>query len=61
MLGSYVCLLMVTLIKVSLNKRQYMQLQMKISRPVIVIHWVAHRFQMAVLDAVKICSYLDRF
>ena len=37
------------------------QLQAKIGRPVIVIHCVAHRLELAVLDAVKTCSYLNRF
>ena len=36
------------------------QLQVKIHRPVIVIHWVAHRLELAVLDSVKTCSYLNR-
>ena len=37
------------------------QLQVKIGRPVIVTHCVAHRLELAVLDAVKTSSYLNRF
>ena len=37
------------------------QLQVKISRPVIDISCIAHRLQLAVLDAVKTSSYLNRF
>ena len=37
------------------------QLQAKIGRPVIVTLCVAHRLEMAVLDAVKTSSYLNRF
>ena len=36
-------------------------LQAKIGRPIIVMHCVAHRLELAVLDAVKTCSYLSRF
>ena len=36
-------------------------LQAKIGRPIIVMHCVAHRLELAVLDAVKPCSYLSRF
>ena len=37
------------------------QLQVKISRPVIDISCIAHRLQLAVLDAVKTSLYLNRF
>ena len=37
------------------------QLQGKIGRPVIDIRCVAHRLELAVLDAVKTSSYLNRF
>ena len=37
------------------------QLQVKIGRPVIDIRCVAHRLELAVLDAVKTSSYLNRF
>ena len=37
------------------------QLQVKIGRPVIVTHCVAHRLKLAALDAVRISSYLNRF
>jgi len=37
------------------------QLQVKIGRPIIVTHCVAHRLELAVLDAVKTSSYLNRF
>ena len=37
------------------------QLQVKIGRPVIVTHCVAHRLELAVPDAVKPSSYLNRF
>ena len=37
------------------------QLQVKIGRPVIDIPCVAHRLELAVLDAVKTSSYLSRF
>ena len=37
------------------------QLQPKILRPVIVIHCVAHRKELAVVDAIKTCSYLNSF
>ena len=37
------------------------QLQAKIGRPIIDIHCVAHRLELAVLDAVKTCSYLNKF
>ena len=37
------------------------QLQAKIGRPIIVTHCVVHRLELAVLDAVKPSSYLNRF
>ena len=37
------------------------QLQVKIGRPVIVTHCLAHGLGLAVLDAVKTSSYLNRF
>ena len=37
------------------------QLQVKIGRPVIVTHCVAHRLELVVLDAVKTSLYLNRF
>ena len=37
------------------------QLQVKIGRLVIFTHCVAHRLELAVLDAVKTSSYLIRF
>ena len=37
------------------------QLQVKIGRPVIVTQCIAHRLEMAVLDAVKTSLYLNRF
>ena len=37
------------------------QLQVKIGRPVIATHCVAHRLKLAALDAVRISSYLNRF
>ena len=44
------------------KKGRVMQhLQAKIGRPIIVMHCVAHRLELAVLDAVKTCSYLSRF
>lgn len=33
----------------------------KIARPVNVTQWVAHRLELAFLDAVKTCSHLNRF
>ena len=36
-------------------------LQEKIGRPIVGIHCVAHRLELAVLDAVKTCPYLSRF
>ena len=36
------------------------QLQVKIGRPVIVSHCVAHRLELAVLDAVKAGSHVRR-
>ena len=37
------------------------QLQPDIRRPVIGIHCIAHRIELAVLDAVKTSSYQKRF
>ena len=37
------------------------QLQPNIGRPVIAIHCIAHRIELAVLDAIKTSSYLNRF
>ena len=37
------------------------QLQVKIGRPVIVTHCIAHRLELTDLDAVKTSSYLNRF
>ena len=36
------------------------QLQVKIGRPIIVTHCIAHRLELVVLDAVKTSSYLNR-
>lgn len=37
------------------------QLQPDIGRPVIVTHCISHTIELAVLDAVKTSSYLNRF
>ena len=37
------------------------KLEDKVSHPICIIHCVAHKLELAVLDAVKRCPYLPTF